>query len=384
MPADNNRNAFNDKGASYMKAAAILCSVIMLFSLPISVYADGKIKDIYDGLPNGVEELLPEDFENEVEKNDGTSAVKLLDAPFFLSILGKSLSFALSDTAPILLTLTVTVLLCALLSSLSKESTSVGKALSFASSVSLCGSCISIIKPLSEQCIGVINVLSGIIKTSLPILTSISLAGGQVNVSGANAAFLSAVLALTEEVSRRVLTPVLAVSVAFTAVSALSRGTGIDLSHMVTSVKKIFVFFISLLSTVLCITLAFQTVIAKGADTILLRSVKFASGSSIPIVGAALSEAAGTYLSGISLIKSSAGTLIAAAIALSTLPMLLKLFAVKLCLTFVAFVSDILGVNGATVRDFASVTDMLIAMLVTGSLIFVISMGVFASVLPSI
>lgn len=367
-----------------MKAAAVICVVIMLFSLPTAVYADGEMKDIYDSLPNGVGELLPEDFESEIEKDDGTSAVGLLDVSFFTSFLGKTLSTALSDTAPILLTLTVTVLLCALLSSLSKDGSSVGKALGFASSVSLCGSCISIIKPLSEQCIGTINVISGIIKTSLPIMTSISLAAGQTNLSYANATFLSAVLALTEETGRQVLTPILAVSVAFTAVSALSRGTGIDLSHMVTSVKKAFIFFISLLSTVLCFTMAFQTVIAKGSDTILLRSIKFASGSSIPIVGAALSEAAGAYLSGISLIKGSAGTLVAAAIALATLPMLIKLFAVKLCLTFVAFISDILGVSGGVVRDFASICDMLIAMLVTSSLIFVITMGIFASVLPSV
>ncbi len=367
-----------------MKAAALICAVIMLFFLPTSVYADGELKDIYDSLPNGVGELLPEDFESEIEKEDGTSAVGLLDASFFMTFLGKTLSIALSDTAPMMLTLTVTVLLCALLSSLSKEGGSVGKAMGFASSVSLCGSCISIIKPLSEQCLGTVDVISGIIKTSLPIMTSISLAAGQTNLSYANATFLNAVLALTEEIGRQVLSPLLAVSVAFTAVSALSRGSGIDLSHMVSSVKKTFIFFISLLSTVLCITMAFQTVIAKSSDTILLRSIKFASGSSIPIVGAALSEAAGAYLSGLSLIKGSAGALIAAAIALASLPMLLKLFAVKLCLIFAAFISDILGVNGALVRDFTSICDMLIAMLVTSSLIFVISMGLFASVLPSI
>lgn len=367
-----------------MKAAVILLSVIMLFSLPTVSYAEGEMKDIYDGLPNGIDDLLPKDFEDEIEKDDGTSAVTLLDASFFVSFLGKTLSLSLSETAPILLTLTVTVLLCALLSSLSKDGTSVGKALGFASSVSLCGSCIAIINPLTEQTLGTIGVTSGIIKTSLPIMTAISLSGGQVNASGTNATFLSAVLALIEEIGKQVLTPVLAVSIAFTAVSALSHGSGIDLSHMVGSVKKTFIFLISLLSTVLCVTIAFQTVIAKGSDTILLRSIKFASGNSVPIVGAALSEAAGAYLSGISLIKGSAGTLIAAAIVLAALPMLLKLFAVKLCLTFVAFVSDILGVNGTIVRDFASITDMLIAMLVTSSLIFVITMGLFASVLPNV
>ena len=46
-----------------MKAAVILLSVIMLFSLPTVSYAEGEMKDIYDGLSGGIDELLPDGFE---------------------------------------------------------------------------------------------------------------------------------------------------------------------------------------------------------------------------------------------------------------------------------------------------------------------------------
>ena len=65
-----------------MKAAVIILSVIMLFSMPTVSYAEGEMKDIYDGLPDGVEELLPKDFEDEIERNDGTSAVGFLTRRF--------------------------------------------------------------------------------------------------------------------------------------------------------------------------------------------------------------------------------------------------------------------------------------------------------------
>ena len=367
-----------------MRTAIFLLTFILIFSLPTSAYAEGELKDIYKGLPSDINELMPESFDDELEKDSGTSAIKLFSVPFFVSFFTKSLNLALSDSAPMLLNLTVTVLLSALLSSFSKDGGSVGKAMTFASGAALCFSCISVIKPLYEDCIATVEVISGIIKVSLPIMTSISLSGGQVASSEANSAFLSAVLALTEEIGRQVLTPVIAVSIALATVSTFMRNSGMDLSHVVSSVKKIFVFFISALSTVLCCIMAFQTVIAKGSDTILLRSIKFASGNSIPIVGASLSEAMGTYISGISLIKSSAGTLIAAAIAISALPMILKLFAAKLSLSFVGFISDTLGLNGSIIRDFVSICDMLIAVATTSSVIFVISMGLFASVLPSV
>ena len=43
-----------------MRAAAILILVILLFMPPMPIYAEGELKDIYDSLPNGVGELLPE------------------------------------------------------------------------------------------------------------------------------------------------------------------------------------------------------------------------------------------------------------------------------------------------------------------------------------
>ncbi len=369
-----------------MKAAlSALFAVLMIFLFPITAHGEGELKDIYDELPKELEELFPDGFDEEIEKDGGTDAVKKLDGAFVLSFIGKAMSGALSDVAPTVANLTAVVLLSALLMSLSKNGgTTVGKAMSFASGIALGGACISVIKPIAEQCTDTVNAVSGIIKSSLPIMTMICQASGQVSSSAVNSAFLSAFLALTEEVSRSVLSPLLALCIAFTLVSSLSRASDIDLSHMVGSVKKVFVFFISLVSTVLCVTMAFQSVIAKGSDTVLLRSIKFASGNTVPIVGAALSEAAGTYLSSLSLIKSSAGALVAAAVALAVLPMILKLFALKLCLTFVAFVSDILGVNGGTVRDFASMIDMMTAMLVISSMIFVITMGLFASAMPSI
>jgi stage III sporulation protein AE len=367
-----------------MKAAVIFCALALFLFLPTESYASGELADLYDTFPNEVTDQFPSELGDELKRDDGTSALSLLDASFFLPFLGETLSRALSDSAKTLLALEGAVLLCSLLSSLSKDNSGIAKTMSFSSSLCLCTSCIAVIKPLCDTCLETVNVISGIIKTSLPIMTSIALASGQVNASFANATFLNAVLALTEEVGKEILSPIIAVSLAFTAVSSLSRGSSIDLSNMVSSIKKIFIFFASLFSFVLCLTLAFQTVIAKGSDSVLLRSIKFASGSSVPIVGSALSEAAGSYLSGLSLIKSSAGGLIAAAIALVTLPMLIKLFAVKICLTFVAFTCDLLGVNGSSVRDFEAINDMLIAILVTSSMIFVISMGIFASSLPSI
>lgn len=368
-----------------MKTARIIIVVIfLLFAVPLSTYAEGGLKDIYNGLPKDVSDSLPKDFDEKITEGDGSDAVKAIDAPFVLSFISKAVAFAASDALPSIVTLAVIVLLSALLSSLSSQSDgTVGKAMSFASSVSVISACIGVILPLWEQTSDAMKAICGIVKTSLPVMTAISASSGQISSGAVNATWLNALLALIEELSVSVLSPIFTVCLSFFVISALTKDNGTDLSGVAVSVKKLFIFFITLISAVLCAIMTFQSVIAKGSDTVLLRSIRFASTSTIPVVGGALSEAAGTYLSGLSVIKSSAGALVAASIALSALPLLLKLFAVKIGLSLVAFTGEVLGVKGNTVRGFTSLIDLMIALLILCSAVFVIAAGVFASVLPS-
>lgn len=368
-----------------MKTAKVLITVILLlFFVPLTAYAEDGLKDIYDGLPEDVCDSLPKDFEEKISEGDGSDAVKSIDSPFILSFISKCVSGAAGDALPSVVTLTVMIILSALISSVGKENDgTVGKALSFASSLSVTAACIGVILPLWEQTLDALKALSGIVKTSLPIMTAISASSGQLSSGAVNATWLNAVLALIEELSVNVLSPLFTVCLSFFIISALTDGNGTSLSGVAVSIKKLFTFFITLISAILCAVMTFQSIIAKGSDTVLLRSIRFASSSAVPIVGGALSEAAGTYLSGLSVIKSSAGALVAASIALSALPLLLKLFAVKIGLSIVAFSGEILGVKADTVRSFTSLIDLMIALLILCSAVFVIAAGVFASVLPS-
>lgn len=89
--------------------------------------------------------------------------------------------------------------------------------------------------------------------------------------------------------------------------------------------KKALTFLLAAAGTVFTTVMAHQTALAKSADSVALRSLKFASGNMIPVIGGALGEAADGYLAGVSLIRSASGTLAAAAVISYVLPALLKI-----------------------------------------------------------
>ncbi len=369
-----------------MKRLIPLFVLALLILLPTRVRgSDDPLSEIYSSLPETIADSMPDGLGEEISEGNGAAALSSLDGDFFLGFITEGLGKAMSEAAPLIASLLFTVIVSSLISSCGKGgSESVGRALSFASGVAVSFAGIGIIKPLADEFLGMVNTFGGIMKVSLPVMTAICCSSGQLSSASVNATFLSGLLTLTEELGKGVLSPLISVLIAFAVVNSVSSTVGIDLSQTAGGIRKLFIFFISLIGTVLTVTLAFQSVIAKSADGILLRSIKFASGSSIPIVGAALSEAAGAYLGSLSLIKGSAGTLIAAAIALSALPVILKLFAVRLGLLFTALVSDMLGAKGNCIRDLSSVIDLMIALSALISTVFVIAAALFASVIPSV
>ncbi len=363
-----------------LRAVAVIAVLIIFF--PLTVRAENELSDIYGSLPSQVTENLPDGFEEDIAQGDGSNAVKRIDGAFIISAVGGILNSALSDSASLLLPLAGIVFLSAILKVIS-DSGVLSTALGYTSALSAAAASLTVIIPLWNESTDALKAMGGIIKTSLPVMTGICAMSGQVSSGMVNAAWLTAALTLIEELTRSVLSPLLSVCLCFLSVSALIKPSDISLTGMVAAVKKIFVFFISLLAAALCIVMSLQTVIAKSADGVLLKSVRFAFSSSVPIVGSAVSEAASTYLTGISVIKSSAGTLIAAAVVLSVLPLILKLFAVKAVFGLLSLSSEILGVNTGVIKEFSSIIDLMLAILAIVSTVFVICAGVFASVLPS-
>jgi len=367
-----------------MRRYALLLSLLLcLLSIPChAATPEEAIADYYDALPNGVADALPSEVAEGLQEGDATAA-SALDASFLLDFLATSATGAIGESIAALAALIATVFLAALLRAFSDTAgETAGKAIRFAAGLSILLAVFRIVKPawkLTADTIGGIGLFS---KSFLPLMTAIGAASGGVSSSAVNATWLTVLLTLIEQLTEAILPPLFGIGFGFLAVSLFCRMTESgDLGGVVASIKNVFTLLLTLVGASLSAVMAYQSVLAKSADTVLLRSIKFASGNMIPVVGGTLSETAGSYLASLSLIRGSAGTVVAVSLLLFVLPPILKLLVCRAGLTAVATVAGLLGCpqEGETVREASALLDFALATVAILSVIFLILTGVFAS-----
>ena len=81
---------------------------------------------------------------------------------------------------------------------------------------------------------------------------------------------------------------------------------------------------LGLVSVVFGAVLGLQSVLAQNADTLAMKTGKFLLSSSIPVVGSVASDAMGSVLSGLRVLKGSLGFAAIAVLAIDFLPILVQ------------------------------------------------------------
>lgn len=363
----------------------LIFSVLLLLALSLSCRAvtpEEAIADYYNTLPPAVADAIPSEVAKQLEEGDATATARL-DATYLFDFLGATLTGTLRESLPSLMTLLGTVLLAALLRALSLTvGDTAGKALRFATGLSLILALLRVVKPAWQQATDTITGMGLLSKSVLPLITLLGTASGSVSSSTVHATWLTALLTLLEQLGETILPTLFGIAFGFLLLSLFLRLTESgDLSGLVGSIKTIFTVLLTGIGTALSAVMTFQGVLAKSSDTVLLRSIKFASGHLIPVVGSTLSETAGSYLASLGLVRSAAGTLVALSLLLFVIPPIGNLLVCRLGFLLASTVAGILGCSqeGDTIREAAALLDLALATVAILSGIFLLLAGVFAS-----
>lgn len=362
------------------RALLVIAALILL--LPLRAGAEG-VSDMYGALPDGVRDSLPDRLENDISEN-GESAVASLGAEYIASLAASALKAAFAYSVKPLAAVIGVLLLSALLNSAGAAAAG-GEAVALSSAVSVTVTLFGAITPLFKLTSDTLSGIGLIMKGILPVMTGIYAMSGNITAASVNSTWLMLLLTFLETLTESLLMPLLCTCAGFIAVTTLSRFTGApDMSGVSGELKKALTFLLAAAGTVFTTIMAHQTALAKSADSVALRSLKFASGNMIPVIGGALGEAADGYLAGVSLIRSASGTLAAAAVISYVLPALLKLAVLRAGLSAVAAGVEIMGrgKEAAVVREAGEVLGIAVALICTASVLSVIAVGVFAGSLP--
>ncbi len=100
---------------------------------------------------------------------------------------------------------------------------------------------------------------------------------------------------------------------------------------------------LALFATVFGALVALQSVFAQSADTLALRTGKFVIGSAVPVVGHAVSDAMGSVLAGMKLIKGTVGFAAVAVVIAAFVPVLATCGVFHMALTLAGAAAEALG-----------------------------------------
>lgn len=201
--------------------------------------------------------------------------------------------------------------------------------------------CVSPLLSLTQAFASAIDSSRTYIISFVPVFASTLTACGQVGGAALYSGFFFSVSMVIADVLYRTGIPLTRILLALNA--AASVGGTVDLSKMTASVCKWIKWLLSFCATIFGACIGLQSIFAQSADSLALKTGKFILSSSIPVVGHAISDAMGSVLSGMKLLKGTIGFALIAVLAASFVPLLVRCFAYHIVFSIGELVASATG-----------------------------------------
>lgn len=302
--------------------------------------------DFLESIPEDIAELLPPElFSSDVAKiGEGVRSMSGFSA--LLRTAGSIVGLALPECLSTLATVTGLLLTASVCEAFRDAlgSKSVGRAFSFCVSLAVFAVLLGKGYESIAEVTGYFSDLNRMTAGILPLMGSLYAAGGNVTAAAASSAGLSLYLAVTEEVVGRTVVPFCGICLAFALIGALDPE--IRLSTLLATFKKNYTTLLAFLMTLLIAMLAAQTTLGARADTLAMKSVRFAAGNLIPVVGGSVSELLRTVSAGVGYLRGTIGICALILLLLLLLPTLIRLLLYRLTWQLCASLADLLHCTG--------------------------------------
>ena len=332
-------------------------------------------------------EGLPEDVRSELDGYDPTDISGVSDAVrekssagFWLGKLWSVVSGALPVIAPSIVPMLCTIIFMSASKGSVEAIATSEMAQTYMSIVKLVGviSVFTLISSALSLASVYLTRICGIMNTLTPVMEGIYIASGSLTEMTVSSQALMLFVTVIGNVNAHVLTPIVGAMMALSAVSAVCSEA--KLGGFIAGVGRLLLRIWQIISIFFSFMLTSQTLMARSADTLGGRAVKFAIGSFIPMAGGMIAEAYQTVRGGLSFVRSAAGIggiiVILLILVSGIVPILLYKFAISLGET----VSEMLDLSemSSLMGEIRALMDFLLAIVLYTSLIFVLALIIFA------
>ncbi len=212
----------------------------------------------------------------------------------------------------------------------------------------------------------------------MPIMTSLQITGGATAAASSSASTLLLFMSSVEIISDKVLLTLLSVAFALAIISSLPSSVNLRAvsSLIKNSVSVILAFLFSMFGFVMI----FQTAVAAAADNAAIRSLKFASGVFIPVIGNMLGENVKSVITAVGTVKATVGAIGVVTVFSIILPPIIYTVLYKLSILFCGIFARMLGLDKESdfLYEINSLFNILVAIMCGTGILFIISVAVFA------
>ncbi len=367
-----------------IRIIAAFAVMLVCFIIPISASESSaelytadefNVESILDSLPENVRRSLPE---GDIFTTDGFS--RGFTAEYFFSLIGNTVSVALS---PVIKTLSQTlglVLIAAALSALKGvlRSDSLSVLFEFLSGLLIMLTLYGTLSTLVETVRIYLTELTMLINAMVPVMIAIGCAGGNISASTVSANAMMLGITFVESLAASGLFPVLKLCFGLGIASGI--GSGLRLGGISKLVRGVFTWILGLISAVISAVMTFQSSIAARADSLSMRAMKFAAAKAIPVAGDIASGAVTAVAGSLSLVKGTVGWVGVIIIAVMTLPVILTILLTRLGVVVSCTAADILGLERerGMLDEISGLLGFLAAVCVIAALMFVYALTLFA------
>lgn len=322
-----------------------------------------ELAELLDSLPEEIRALLPEGIFSSRTEEVGEAVGEMGSFSFLLEAVLSLAGIRLRDCAGLFASVLGILLLSAISSALASSlgEKRIGKAFS------LCSSLVILLALFSMGYHGLssvqdyLNTLSSMSAAVLPLLGVLYATGGNLSAAVASSTGLSVFMTLLEELVARTVLPLCGICLAFSLISALD--TAPQLGTLIASLKKGYTTALSFLMMLLLAMLGTQTTLGARADSLAMRSVRFAASNLIPVVGGSVGELLRTVTAGVGYLRGTVGLCGILLLLLAFLPTLLELLLLRMTWLLSASAAELLGcaVEKRLLEELASLIGYLIA-----------------------
>ena len=353
----------------------LLLPLLLLFSLSASAAEPEEyVDELYGGLPSLSRDALPDELNEE-------SLAEAIGIRHLAEVMLSGASEAAPRLLRIFLRLLGMALLLALFHQLGGDAGGGARVAEMALSAASCLLLYESFSPLFAGAVSYLSDMAALSEHAAPIMGALYAAGGNIATAAASGGVMAALSLLLEFLCGETLLPLIRVMLGFLLVSSLGE---VRTDGVMASLRNLYMLLIGFFSVLIAASQAFGNALGSARDSFSLRTLKFAVGQMLPVVGGTVSGSLGTAMASLGLLRGTAGVTVAAAVLLPLLPIVTELLLSRLGLGLLAGVSGMLGATsaGRLFSSFRSLFDLVLAAVSVSSLLFLFIAASFARCAP--